>query len=105
MLQKTLFEGFGTKITTSLLEEIKEALQDNSSLDTVVAAATDPDSMTHSIAAKFKDYMLQNGILLCQGQVVVPHEPKIKRRLLSQFHDSPASGHQDRASALELISH
>ncbi|CCO34985.1 Retrotransposable element Tf2 155 kDa protein type 1 [Rhizoctonia solani AG-1 IB] len=104
MLPETQFEGFGAEIATPLLEQIKEALQDDPSLDTVMAAAADPDSMPHSIAAKFKDYTLQDGLLLYQGRIVVPDEPEIKQQLLSHFHDSPGSGHQGRARTLELIS-
>ncbi|CCO37891.1 Retrotransposable element Tf2 155 kDa protein type 3 [Rhizoctonia solani AG-1 IB] len=70
MLPETQFEGFGAEISTSLLEQIKEALQDDPSLDTVIAAAADPDSMPHSVAAKFKDYTLQDGLLLYQGRIV-----------------------------------
>ncbi|CCO34607.1 Retrotransposable element Tf2 155 kDa protein type 3 [Rhizoctonia solani AG-1 IB] len=104
MLPETQFEGFGAEVTTSVLEQIKEALQDDPSLDTVIAAAADPDSMPHSVAAKFKDYTLQDGLLLYQGRIVVPDEPEIKQQLLSHFHDSPGSGHQGRARTLELIS-
>ncbi|CCO33777.1 Retrotransposable element Tf2 155 kDa protein type 3 [Rhizoctonia solani AG-1 IB] len=104
MLPETQFEGFGAEIATPLLEQIKEALQDDPSLDTVMAAAADPDSMPHSIAAKFKDYTLQDGLLLYQGRIVVPDEPEIKQQLLSHFHDSPGSRHQGRARTLELIS-
>ncbi|KAF8680576.1 Reverse transcriptase (RNA-dependent DNA polymerase) [Rhizoctonia solani] len=60
--------------------------------------------MPHNIAQKFKDYTIQEGLLLYQGRVVVPDEPEIKQQLLSYFHDSPASGHQGRAQTLELIS-
>jgi hypothetical protein len=42
-----------------------------------MAAAADPDSMPHSIAAKFKDYMLQDSLLLHQGRIVVPDEAEI----------------------------
>ncbi|CCO33420.1 Retrotransposable element Tf2 155 kDa protein type 3 [Rhizoctonia solani AG-1 IB] len=103
MLPQTQFEEFGAEITTLLLEQIKEALQDDPSLDTVMAAAADPDSMLRSIAAKFKDYTLQDGLLLYQGRIVVPDEPEIKQQLLSHFHDSPGSGHQGRVRTLELI--
>ncbi|CCO34604.1 Retrotransposable element Tf2 155 kDa protein type 1 [Rhizoctonia solani AG-1 IB] len=104
MLPETQFEEFGAEIATPLLEQIKEALQDDPSLDTVLAAAADPDSMPHSVAAKFKDYTLQDRLLLYQGRIVVPDEPEIKQKLLSHFHDSPGSGHQGRARTLELIS-
>ncbi|CCO29574.1 Retrotransposable element Tf2 155 kDa protein type 3 [Rhizoctonia solani AG-1 IB] len=95
MLPETEFEAFGAEITTPLLEQIKEALQDSPRLDTTMAAATDPDSMPHSISAKFKDYTLQDG-LLYQGRIVVPDKPEIKQKLLSHFHDSPGSRHQGR---------
>ncbi|CCO37111.1 Retrotransposable element Tf2 155 kDa protein type 3 [Rhizoctonia solani AG-1 IB] len=104
MLTETQFQGLGAEITTLLLEQIKEALQDNPSLDTMMAAAADPDSMPHSIAAKFKDYTLQDSHLLYQGRIVIPDEPEIKQQLLSHFHDSPGSRHQGRAHTLQLIS-
>ncbi|CCO34445.1 Retrotransposable element Tf2 155 kDa protein type 1 [Rhizoctonia solani AG-1 IB] len=89
MLLETQFEGFGAEVATSLLEQIKEALQDDPSLDTVIAAAADPDSMPHSVAAKFKDYTLQDGLLLYQGRIVVPDEPEIKQQLLSHLRKLP----------------
>ncbi|CCO33412.1 Retrotransposable element Tf2 155 kDa protein type 2 [Rhizoctonia solani AG-1 IB] len=104
ILPETQVEGFGAETTTSLLEQIKEDLQDNPCLDTVMAAAADPDSMLHSVVAKFKEYMLQDSPLLYQGRIVVPYEPEIKQQLLSHFHNSLGSGHQGRACTLELIS-
>ncbi|CCO33424.1 hypothetical protein RSOLAG1IB_11245 [Rhizoctonia solani AG-1 IB] len=103
MLPQTQFEGFGAEIATPLLEQIKEALLDNPRLDTVMAAAADPVSMPHSIAAKFKDYTLQDSLPPHQGRIVVPDKPEIKQQLLSHFHDSPGSGHQGRACTFELL--
>ncbi|QRW24390.1 Retrotransposable element Tf2 protein [Rhizoctonia solani] len=60
--------------------------------------------MPHSIAQKFKDYTIQEGLLLYQGRIVAPDEPEIRQQLLSHFHDSPVSGHQGRAQTLELTS-
>ncbi|CCO34989.1 hypothetical protein RSOLAG1IB_12318 [Rhizoctonia solani AG-1 IB] len=77
MPPETQFEGFGAEIATPLLEQIKKAMQDDPSLDTVIAAAADPGSMPHSIAAKFKDYTLQDSLLLYQGRIVVPDKPEI----------------------------
>ncbi|CCO34032.1 Retrotransposable element Tf2 155 kDa protein type 1 [Rhizoctonia solani AG-1 IB] len=103
MLPETQFAGFGAEISTLLLKQIKEALQDDPSLGTVITAAADPDSMLHSVAAKLKDYTLQDSLLLYQGRIVVPDEPKIKQKLLSHFHDSLGSGHHGRGRTLELI--
>jgi hypothetical protein len=69
-----------------------------------MVAAADPDSMPHSVAVNFKDYTLQDNLLLYQGRTVVPDKPEINQKLLSHFHDSHGSGYQGRARTLELIS-
>ncbi|KAF8749466.1 hypothetical protein RHS01_09962 [Rhizoctonia solani] len=104
MIPESHFEAFSAHMDSSLLDQIKEATQEDPSLDTVLLAVSDPKSMPHSVAQKFKDYTIQKGLLLHQGRIVVPDEPEITRQLLSHFHDSPASGHQGRAQTLELIS-
>ncbi|CCO36686.1 Transposon Ty3-I Gag-Pol polyprotein AltName: Full=Gag3-Pol3 [Rhizoctonia solani AG-1 IB] len=60
--------------------------------------------MPHSVAVNFKDYTLQDNLLLYQGRTVVPDKPEINQKLLSHFHDSHGSGYQGRARTLELIS-
>ncbi|KAF8759764.1 hypothetical protein RHS01_02206 [Rhizoctonia solani] len=104
MIPESHFEAFSAHMDSSLLDQIKEATQEDPSLDTILLAVSDPKSMPHSVAQKFKDYTIQEGLLLYQGRIVVPDEPEIKQQLLSHFHDSPASGHQGRAQTLELIS-
>ncbi|QRW25151.1 Retrotransposable element Tf2 protein [Rhizoctonia solani] len=104
MIPESHFEAFSAHIDLSLLDQIKEATQEDPSLDTILLAVSDPKSVPHSVAQKFKDYTIQKGLLLYQGRVVVPDEPETKQQLLSHFHDSPASGHQGRAQTLELIS-
>ncbi|QRW20006.1 Retrotransposable element Tf2 protein [Rhizoctonia solani] len=104
MIPESHFEAFSAHIDLSLLDQIKEATQEDPGLDTNLLAVSDPKSMPHSIAQKFKDYTIQEGLLLYQGRIVVPDEPEIKQQLLSHFHDSPASGHQGRAQTLDLIS-
>ncbi|KAF8747242.1 hypothetical protein RHS01_11373 [Rhizoctonia solani] len=104
MIPESHFEAFSAHIDSSLLDQIKEDTQEDPSLDTILLAVSDPKSMPHNVAQKFKDYTIQKGLLLYQGRVVVPDEPEIKQQLLSHFHDSPASGHQGRARTLELIS-
>ncbi|KAF8749430.1 Chromo (CHRromatin Organization MOdifier) domain [Rhizoctonia solani] len=105
MIPESHFEAFSAHIDLSLLDQIKEATQEDPSLDTILLAVSDPKSMPHSVAQKFKDYTIQKGLLLYQGRVVVPDEPEIKQQLLSHFHDSPASGHQGRAQTLESKGH
>ncbi|QRW26400.1 Retrotransposable element Tf2 protein [Rhizoctonia solani] len=104
MIPESHFEAFSAHMDSSLLDQIKEATQEDISLDTILLAVSDRKFLPHSVAQKFKDYTIQEGPLLYQGRIVVPDEPEIKEQLLSHFHDSPASGHQGRAQTLELIS-
>uniref|UniRef100_A0A183CPZ9 RNA-directed DNA polymerase n=1 Tax=Globodera pallida TaxID=36090 RepID=A0A183CPZ9_GLOPA len=104
MIKEDQFSGFSAMISASFLEKLKEALLDDPSLDTVMSAASDTSRMPHSVAQKFKDYSVSDGVLFYQGRIVVPDEPELKQELLSHFHDTPAAGHQGRARTLELIS-
>ncbi|QRW19995.1 Retrotransposable element Tf2 protein [Rhizoctonia solani] len=104
MIPESHFEALLAHTDTSLLDEIKETSQVDSSLDTNLAAISDPKSMAHSMAQKLKDYTVQHDLFLYQGRIVVPDKPEIKRQLPAHFHGSPASGHQGKAQTLELIS-
>ncbi|QRW16914.1 Retrotransposable element Tf2 protein [Rhizoctonia solani] len=83
MIPESYFEAFSAHMGSSLLDQIKEATQEDPSLDTILLAVSDPKSMPHSIAQKFKDYTIQKGLLLYQGRIVVPDESEIKQQLLS----------------------
>ncbi|KAJ1307566.1 hypothetical protein OPQ81_001663 [Rhizoctonia solani] len=67
--------------------------KEDPSLDIVMTTLLVASRMPHSIAQKFKDYTLQEGLLFYQGRMVVPDEPELKQELLAHFHDSPAAGH------------
>ena len=57
-----------------------------------------------SVAKKFIDYDLRDGLLYYRGMVVVPDNLGIKQQILQQYHDSPLGGHQGRERTRELIS-
>lgn len=46
----------------------------------------------------------ENGYLLYQGRIYVPHYEPLKLQLIQNHHDSPAAGHPGRAKTLELLS-
>jgi hypothetical protein len=82
---------------------VKEALLENPSLDIILAAITEPAQLHQSVAQKFEDYSLQEGLLLYQGHIFIPDEPELKQEVMSHFHNSPATRHQGCVRTLELI--
>ncbi|KAF8750724.1 Retrotransposable element tf2 155 kda protein type 1-like, partial [Rhizoctonia solani] len=68
MIPESHFEAFSAHMNSSLLDQIKEATQEDPSLDTILLAVSDPKSMPHSVAQKFKDYTIQKGLLLYQEE-------------------------------------
>ncbi|KAJ1307079.1 hypothetical protein OPQ81_001198 [Rhizoctonia solani] len=105
LLPESIFQSASAEISASFTEKLHDALQEDPSLDIIVTALSDASSLPHSIAQKFKDYTLQEGLLFYQERMLFPDEPELKQELLAHFHDSPAAGHQGRACTLELIRH
>ncbi|KAB5587482.1 Retrotransposable element Tf2 [Ceratobasidium theobromae] len=103
MLPEERFSALAADLSPDFFEELKEALLDDPSLEAIFDALTG-DKLAPSIAQKFKDYKLEDGLLFYQGRIVVPDEVDLKHELLSHFHDSPAAGHQGQARTLEQIS-
>ncbi|QRV94487.1 Retrotransposable element Tf2 protein [Ceratobasidium sp. AG-Ba] len=105
MLPEHLFLGYSAEMSAPLMIKIRNALQDDPSLQLPLEAAASMDKLPQCVASKFKDYSMKEGLLLFQGRIVVPDEPEIKKELLAHSHDSPAAGHQGHAKTLELTAH
>ena len=45
-----------------------------------------------------------DGLLTFGGCIYVPNSKDLRRRIISQYHDSQVTGHPGRAKTLELIS-
>lgn len=60
MLPETLFQADSAEISAFFMDQLKAALHENPSLETVIAATSDPSSMPHSVAQKFRDHSLKN---------------------------------------------
>jgi hypothetical protein len=103
MLPNSRFEGFSAALSAPFFDRVKEALPEDPSLDIILAAVTEPAQLLQSVAQKFKDYSLQEGLLLYQGCIFIPDEPELKQEVMSHFHDSLAARYQGCACTLELI--
>jgi hypothetical protein len=78
VLLNSRFEGFSAALSAAFLGMVKEALLEDPSLDIILAALTEPTQLPQSVAQKFKDYSLQEGLLLYQGHIFIPDEPELK---------------------------
>jgi hypothetical protein len=78
-------------------------LSEDPSLDIILVAVSEPAQLPQSVTQKFKDYTLQQGLLLYQGHIFIPDEPELKQVVMSHFHDSLAARHQGCMHTLELI--
>ncbi|QRV77130.1 Retrotransposable element Tf2 protein [Ceratobasidium sp. AG-Ba] len=108
MIPESYFVG-ATSIEAPTEEEIRSMIRistpEDVSLESILHfLGNSPDKAPATVRSKFKDYMLQNGLLRYQNRIVVPDDEKIKRLLLLLFHDSPISGHPGQARSLELVS-
>lgn len=103
MLPASVFQGFFADISATLLVRIRDALPEDSSLDIVISAVAEANKPPSSVAGKFKEYRMEDGLPLYQGCIVVSDEPELKQEPLSNCHDTSAAGFQGRAQTLELI--
>jgi hypothetical protein len=88
MLPNSQFEGFSAALSAPFLDRVKKALLEDPCLDIILAAITEPAQLPQSVAQKFKDYSLQEGLLLYQGRIFIPAEPELRQEVMSHFHDS-----------------
>ena len=57
-----------------------------------------------SVLRGVKDWNLENGLILYRGHVYVPKDDQLRRNIVSQYHDTLATGHPGRWKTYELIS-
>jgi hypothetical protein len=103
MLPNSQFKGFSAALSAPFLDRVKVSLLEDPSLDVICAAVTEPAQLPQSVTQKFKDYSLQEGLLLYQGCIFIPGEPELKQEVMSHFHYSLAARHQGQVRTLELI--
>ncbi|KAB5588311.1 Retrotransposable element Tf2 [Ceratobasidium theobromae] len=78
MLPEEHFSVLAVDLSPDFFEELKEALLDDPSLEAIFEAMAS-EKLAPSIAQKFKDYKLEDGLLSYQGRIVAPDEVDLKR--------------------------
>src|SRR5215469_8845125 len=87
----------------TILNEIEEGVSKEKFEDFVAKAAIElKKSKNNSIRSS--EWSTENGLLLFCGKVYVPNYLDLRRRIISQHHDTKIAGHVGRYKTLELIS-
>ena len=111
LLEPALFQIHALRATivrgpeVDLLKEIREGLRDGGAMEEPVAAAARQlqKDKRHGQVRK-SEWSEAEGLLMFGGRIYVPEARDLRRRVISQYHDSRLAGHPGRAKTLELIS-
>jgi hypothetical protein len=104
MLPKEVFIATAMEPEAELQNRIEKLLDHDESLEEILTFLQNGSNALVYIKKGFKDYLMEAGLLLYQGCIVVPDNYKLKRDLIAAFHDSPIVGHPGQQRTLELIS-
>ena len=86
-----------------MLGDIQKVMRDGEKEDSVVKAVEElRKGKTKSVrSAEWKE---SEGLLQFRGKIYVPPDPELRRRIVSQHHDTKVAGHPGCWKILELVS-
>ena len=88
-----------------ILRDIRRGNREGQFDDSVAkAAAALKAGKSKSRSLRSAEWVDDNGILMFRGRIYVPSDPDLRRRIVSQHHDSRVAGHPGRWKTLELVS-
>ena len=102
-LNKTTIQSID--VDTDLIQLIKDALPGDRNIGPYIELLKDPTmSRDDDVKAYLEPFSLHdNGLILHNGFIYIPEDPKIKLQILQSRHDSLTSGHLGHEKTLELI--
>jgi hypothetical protein len=103
MLPQEVFASVSMEPEIELQSQIEKLLDQDESLEEILAFLQNGSSTLAYIKKGFKDYSMEAGLLFYQGRIVVPDNEELRRSLIATFHDSPMVGHPGQQRTLELI--
>jgi RNase H-like domain found in reverse transcriptase/Reverse transcriptase (RNA-dependent DNA polymerase)/Integrase zinc binding domain/Chromo (CHRromatin Organisation MOdifier) domain/Integrase core domain/Retroviral aspartyl protease len=96
---------FASATDEGILNRIRQATFSDESTQAVRAFLTSqPATAPAALRDAFKDYRLENDIIMQRDRIYIPNDATIKRQILETLHDHPTAGHPGRAKTLELVS-
>jgi RNase H-like domain found in reverse transcriptase/Reverse transcriptase (RNA-dependent DNA polymerase)/Integrase zinc binding domain/Chromo (CHRromatin Organisation MOdifier) domain/Integrase core domain/Retroviral aspartyl protease len=90
---------------TDLIQSIKDALPNDPNIGPYLELLKDTTSpRDEDVKAYLEPFSIHdNGLILRNGLIYIPEDPKIKLQILQSRHDSRTSGHLGHEKTLELI--
>jgi hypothetical protein len=104
MVDKVKFIGFKVEITAKVMQDIREAQEEDESLQGLIRNTRNKDNLPATVRKQFHRYSWEGGLLLYDDRIYVPEDKDIRLDLLELHHDSPVAGHRGHARTLELLS-
>ncbi|QRV73869.1 Retrotransposable element Tf2 protein [Ceratobasidium sp. AG-Ba] len=104
MINAERFKGFKANIEIDIISMIRESLNDDKSLTTLIESTKKKEDLPPSIRKQYDKYEWKEDLLWYEGQIVIPENKEIQLAILEMHHDNPIAGHQGQARTLELIS-
>jgi transposase InsO family protein len=86
-----------------ILREVQKLTEARKMEESVVKAAEELRSGSVK-SVRSAEWSEEEGLLCFRGKVYVPNDPELRRRIVSQHHDSRIAGHPGRWKTLELVS-
>ena len=84
---------------------LRQRIKNSQTYDTEVSKALEnilkngPRSLTKGL----EDWNLEDGVILHRGHVYIPKDNDLRRDIVKQYHDHPATGHPGRWKTYELV--
>ncbi|QRW25134.1 Retrotransposable element Tf2 protein [Rhizoctonia solani] len=104
MIDPKHFLVMKAEVTTDIISQIREAQDEDESIQTLIATVKHKEELPPSVAKQFAKYQWKEELLWYEERIFVPDSKAIRLELLEQYHDSPIAGHQGQAHTLELLS-
>ncbi|KAF8697673.1 hypothetical protein RHS03_07742, partial [Rhizoctonia solani] len=103
MIDPKHFLVMKAEVTTDIISQIREAQEEDESIQTLIATVKHKEELPPSVAKQFAKYQWKEELLWYEERIFVPDSKAIRLKLLEQYHDSPIAGHQGQARTLELL--
>ena len=87
------------------MEKVKEAYKlDIGAQELIQALDKSSDKISPELQKKAQQFTLQNGALYFKDRIYVPTDPKLRLKLLQEYHDTPIAGYLRVEKTYEALS-
>src|SRR5437588_4664713 len=93
------------QVKSDLMKEVKEAYKlDAGTQELIQVLEKSSDKIPPELQKKAQQFTLQNGTLYFKDRIYVPTDPKLRLKLLQEYHDTPIAGYLRVEKTYEALS-